>query len=350
MNWGAALLIALLIGVIPLHGQTFLNGSFEENSIDTCIINLPNDRITALVAHTTAFGDKNEVDVLTMECPYGAAADGAYFLALNTQNSVDAISLELAAPLTAGRDYLLQFFQRSGDDTPAPRGVEIGLSAVPDSFGQLIYRSPNVGRSWEETTFRFTAPLTGAFVTVRASAAASSWVMIDDFTAACPAGEILGNDTIVCRVDELLLGTGDEWDEVRWQDGSTAFTFPVRQPGKYSVEARLNECVVRDSIVIEEYPNQCRCKFYVPTAFSPQGDGTNERFQVAGPCSPVQFEMQIFDRWGNLLYQSSDPSIGWDGSNRGSPAAVGTYVFVVTYRFAQEEESKLLYGSFSLLR
>ena len=67
----------------------------------------------------------------------------------------------------------------------------------------------------------------------------------------------------------------------------------------------------------------------IPTAFTPNGDGANDVFLVRG--GPFRtFDLQIFNEWGNLMFHSTDPLIGWDGvySNQAQPS--GAYEYRVT--------------------
>jgi len=64
--------------------------------------------------------------------------------------------------------------------------------------------------------------------------------------------------------------------------------------------------------------------FYVPNAFTPDGNRDNERFQVKGiGLSTIQ--IQIFDRWGELLFFTTDNEQGWDGYYAGKPVQAGVY-------------------------
>jgi gliding motility-associated-like protein len=71
-----------------------------------------------------------------------------------------------------------------------------------------------------------------------------------------------------------------------------------------------------------KYKNQL--KIFVPTAFSPNGDGVNDFFKIAY-LNLTNFNVFIYDRWGNKLYQSQDPAFRWDGSLEGSPLQEGVY-------------------------
>jgi gliding motility-associated-like protein len=71
-----------------------------------------------------------------------------------------------------------------------------------------------------------------------------------------------------------------------------------------------------------KYKNQL--KIFVPTAFSPNGDGINDFFKIAY-LNLSNFNVFIYDRWGNKLYQSQDPNFRWNGSLEGSPLQEGVY-------------------------
>jgi gliding motility-associated-like protein len=72
---------------------------------------------------------------------------------------------------------------------------------------------------------------------------------------------------------------------------------------------------------------------YIPNAFTPNGDGLNDEFRILGipPENITQFNMQIYDRWGQQVFSSSDIRIGWDGSCRGELCPGGVYVWVIVY-------------------
>ncbi|HXB11937.1 MAG TPA: SBBP repeat-containing protein, partial [Bacteroidia bacterium] len=65
---------------------------------------------------------------------------------------------------------------------------------------------------------------------------------------------------------------------------------------------------------------------FIPDAFSPNGDGSNDILYVKGTCLQ-NFDFVIFDRWGNKIFESEDQSKGWDGTYKGEPMTTGTYVY-----------------------
>ena len=69
---------------------------------------------------------------------------------------------------------------------------------------------------------------------------------------------------------------------------------------------------------------ECKeCRYAIPNIFSPNGDGVNDVFSMSVNCSVMDFEADIYDRWGNLLYRSRDPHRIWNGGD----ASIGTYVY-----------------------
>jgi gliding motility-associated-like protein len=71
----------------------------------------------------------------------------------------------------------------------------------------------------------------------------------------------------------------------------------------------------------------------LPTAFSPNGDGRNDLFGVLGAGKYSRdFEMRIWNRWGQEVYRTSDPAQGWDGNFNGAQAQTGVYAYFITYK------------------
>lgn len=70
-------------------------------------------------------------------------------------------------------------------------------------------------------------------------------------------------------------------------------------------------------------------ELYIPNAFSPNGDGVNDIFRPL-PVGIVKLEyFRVYDRWGKLMYSTTEYMKGWDGTVNGQPAAIGTYVWIV---------------------
>ena len=89
---------------------------------------------------------------------------------------------------------------------------------------------------------------------------------------------------------------------------------------------------------------------YFPTAFTPDGDDINDSWKPVGSAIDLSFyQLKIYDRWGELIWETSDYNEGWDGSINNKPAPNGVYFFVINY----EDVNGVTYqkaGNFSLYR
>jgi gliding motility-associated-like protein len=72
------------------------------------------------------------------------------------------------------------------------------------------------------------------------------------------------------------------------------------------------------------------CKVFVPGAFTPNGDGRNDRFRILSPSGMAEYRIRIFNRWGQEVFASEDINSSWDGMFNGAPAEVGTYFYHVS--------------------
>lgn len=67
---------------------------------------------------------------------------------------------------------------------------------------------------------------------------------------------------------------------------------------------------------------------YIPNSFTPNGDGMNDTFGIAGEAIQ-EFRMQIFNRWGQLIFESANANQRWDGTFMGELVPEGAYVYKV---------------------
>ncbi|MEM7103556.1 MAG: gliding motility-associated C-terminal domain-containing protein, partial [Bacteroidota bacterium] len=74
------------------------------------------------------------------------------------------------------------------------------------------------------------------------------------------------------------------------------------------------------------------CDVYVPNAFTPNFDGINDYFKpFEHDCFFLEYQFRVFDRWGNLVFSSSDPQEFWRGMNGNRPYQMGVYVWSLNY-------------------
>ncbi|XOV65941.1 MAG: gliding motility-associated C-terminal domain-containing protein [Fluviicola sp.] len=118
----------------------------------------------------------------------------------------------------------------------------------------------------------------------------------------------------------------------QWQDGSTGNTYIVSEPGVYSVIVS-NVCG-SDTVAFQAVQVECFCDIYVPNSFSPDEDEFNPVFRAYTDCALQYFELEVYNRWGEVIFSSTDINYVWDGTYNRKPVQDGTYTWKMEYAFA----------------
>ncbi|MCD4711458.1 MAG: gliding motility-associated C-terminal domain-containing protein, partial [Bacteroidales bacterium] len=144
----------------------------------------------------------------------------------------------------------------------------------------------------------------------------------------------LGPDTSLCGDEGLVLNAGSDGIYYRWSTGeiSQEITIFTGNPEEIWVEVE-NEygCLSGDTIIV----NECQVDFYfrdIPTAITPSdGNGLNDFWVIDKLASYSQAVVEIFDRWGTLVWKSEPGySNPWDGLDmRGQEVPMDSYHFVI---------------------
>ncbi len=143
----------------------------------------------------------------------------------------------------------------------------------------------------------------------------------------------LPNNRNYCFVEEpngVLISAYTE-DKVGykylWSTGDTTATIYVTKEGTYSLTLSLDNCEVKDNLKLIDY---CPTIINFPSAFSPNGDGVNETFYAKG-VYVEDYQMLIFNRWGELIFTANSMSDAWDGTYGGVKVEHDVYVWKVLY-------------------
>ncbi|UXP31748.1 gliding motility-associated C-terminal domain-containing protein [Reichenbachiella agarivorans] len=166
-----------------------------------------------------------------------------------------------------------------------------------------------------------------------------------------------------------------EWNKYEtWTEGIRKYTieridsagnvleeYPVLSGRQKDIEFAVNDLEekyirVRAESLDEEpkftYSNviesRLKTQMYLPKAFTPDGDNLNDRFVAKGPAV-FDFHMEIYNRWGILIYQTSDLLNGWDGTIKGDKQLEGTYIYKIYFKDGVGKNYNQT-GSFLLLR
>lgn len=157
--------------------------------------------------------------------------------------------------------------------------------------------------------------------------------------------ELAGPNEVGYAWDFFEFGTSDE--------PTPEITFPNDIGRLYPVQlVAWNELGCADT-VLREILVEDVLLIHVPNAFSPNGDGINEAFGVVGnDLSEDEFQLDIFDRWGKVVFSASDPAATWNGTfqNAGEPVELGVYNWRIKGRSVQTLQKRELFGHVTLIR
>lgn len=197
-----------------------------------------------------------------------------------------------------------------------PQGVQL----LPNTFGSYFFPPPNNERvkvDWKysktDTSICLAAP-----ITLNSNAPESAQYVF------------VWNDGVADR-SKTISGEGVYW---------------VKAIGDCSETQYLDIFIIRD-----ETAEKCNCRLFVPSAFSPNDDLLNDIFKpmIANSCINGNYEFKIFNRWGQLVFQSNKSFIGWDGKTNEKLSDMGAYFYYASFEDFKGEIQKYK-GDFLLIR
>jgi len=161
-----------------------------------------------------------------------------------------------------------------------------------------------------------------------------------------PSFELSPDVYFICNgevaIDLPSTGATYHWDNI----SSTSY-MEFDTPGEYIITATNNSnCIATDTITIHE---DCESSIVIPNVFSPNNDNINDLFIITGE-DISQFQLFIYDRWGHLIFETTDINEGWNGQNKaGKDVSAGTY-YIVTQTSANNIDTITETGHLTLIR
>ena len=180
----------ILCSLQTLNAQTLLNGSFENTTSIGCDYNMTNEDFNTKMQKVTGYGAANELDIQITGCYIPSVPDGDKAISLNARagnGGVDAVAMELSAPLVSGQTYTISF-QALGniEFSTTLATINIGCSTTATNLSPTTIYTPTLtGGQWKLFTFSFVAPNNGKYITIIPEAnlaAQSAWTNFDAFS------------------------------------------------------------------------------------------------------------------------------------------------------------------------
>ncbi len=229
-----------------------------------------------------------------------------------------------------------------------PEGEYTGSSAVSFSLPLTIYDEEIIEQDETVTISIVTADAGGQLLDANCDGQillSATYKIINDDVCITPF--IVASSSIpFCSGDTILLNVRDVSD-VEWSTGEKTLSIAVHEIGKYVVTSFDHNCNSKDSILVET--KICDCNVVVPTAFSPNGDGMNDLFRAINvkKCKVEDLKLNVFNRFGDLIYSSNTINTAWDGTYKGAPLSIGVYLWTLSYKMEGENEGQLIATSMS---
>jgi gliding motility-associated-like protein len=161
----------------------------------------------------------------------------------------------------------------------------------------------------------------------------------------------LGLDEVIIPGQSIELDAGEGHDQYLWQDGATGQFYTVSEsnidPEKpyYYVDVYEGMCKNSDTIKIELF------KVWVPNVITPNGDEFNNLFQPDPEKwqAVKKHKMTVFNRWGEVVWESEDFPSGWDGKQNGKYVAEGSYFWILDAYYGNDNIKRTFKGSLTVL-
>lgn len=193
---------------------------------------------------------------------------------------------------------------------------------------------------------------TGVYIdTIRKSGECDKILITDVVVKPSAVKQSIKDRFVICTIteDSVLIDPGGSYWSYKWYPGmeNTASIF-VKKAGVYWLVVKSFAQGCSDSIPIY-VSDLCDPNCFIPNAFSPNGDGSNDFFPPV-LIGVSNYKLGIFNRWGELLYQTDNLSKPWDGYYQNELCHQGVYVYLISFKASKSGESYKFSGTCILLR
>ncbi len=225
--------------------------------------------------------------------------------------------------LRCAADYPVTIQAMPGFDSYVWSGQPGTATYRADSAGQLIYAEGHTACGTVRDTLRTLA-----------------------ITEAMGISYAIDSDCAARLAVVSLTATGTP--SILWSTGQSAPQISSAMPALLTVQAAYRCTILRDTIILPPCASIAHT-LYIPNAFSPNGDGINDQLELYGDKSNWKFmAIQVYDRWGEKVFESNDIGFSWDGRYRGNlQEGVMVYTATITHTDGYTQSAT---GSITIIR
>jgi gliding motility-associated-like protein len=295
--------------------------------------------------------------------PYTYSINGGAFQASNTFSGLgqgaktivikDAFCGTITKSVNVG--FSDNLVLTTNNDTTVCAGAPVQMLASTNGTGAAYAWSPATGLSASNignpiatvnaaSAFTVNASLNGCIRTKTVNIAVKPNPVVNagpDFSILLGSsvtlnGSTTGTTQSVLWTPAATLTGANTYNPVATPQATTTYTMTVKD---------LNNCTSVDSAKVTVIPYCAKPM----EAFTPNGDGINDRWLVTSGSCTNKVNVSVFNRYGNIIYRKDNYSNDWDGTYNGKPVPDGTYYFIVTFRLINGKTEELS-GSVTILR
>ncbi len=157
---------------------------------------------------------------------------------------------------------------------------------------------------------------------------------------------VLPEQSSICPGTNAVLDPGITALEFFWSDMDTIVPRIVGEAGIFILTAKNGHCIWSDTAMVSVIDES---SFRIPNVFTPNGDGHNDVMEIMIENSEG-FILRIFDRWGDLVFETTDPRTGWNGRIGGDDASAGVYYYTCRYYSPCQNKINETSGTVQILR
>ena len=238
-------------------------------------------------------------------------------------------------------DYIEAPVLELGNDTTLCRGRLLVLDAYDENTSDYLWQDGSINP-------QFVVEQTGVYQVIISNACATVEDSIDIKYTDDVLSLIYHNDIFICDGESAWIGKNFENEGLtyKWNTGQTAPVIKVSEYGDYLVTVS-NGCIERSKVIQVQESESC-CKVFLPDAFTPNNDRNNDLYKAYTSCTLSSFELVIFDRWGTILYRSTNQDNGWDGTYNGKELSTGVFIWKIIYNDGKFDHTDS--GSLTLIK
>lgn len=234
------------------------------------------------------------------------------------------------------------------------QAADIAVNFIPEEDGYWNSNTHWENSSWEKTHNETLSSLQD-FTSIKTN----NWnnYNSENFALALQTPKIFLEDEIIAYQNEEIslspIYNNLNFEQAQWfpsenLDCSTCLSTDLTaiQNTTYTIEIYATEnCVISDTVNVIVKPNEIN----FPTGFSPNADGVNDVFKAMN-SNLEMLHLQVFNRWGEKIYDENNPNASWDGMYKSSIAPIGVYMYIADYKIKNITEIKTSKGNLTLLR